>query len=188
MDLLNLIFVACALSMDAFAVSLCKGYSVSKLKLKHYLIVGCYFGGAQTFMVGLGYFIGKGFDSFVSEIDHWIAFALLTLIGAKMIKESRENKDLINDADQFGFKVMFALAVATSIDALAVGVSFAFLNVNLSLALFLIGFITFLLCVFALKIGNQLFGIYFRSKAEFLGGLVLILLGLKILINDLFFA
>ncbi|EKK5707750.1 manganese efflux pump [Campylobacter jejuni] len=186
MDFYSLIFLSCALGMDAFAVSLCKGFSVKKLHLKHYLIVGIYFGGFQALMPTIGYFIGITFASFIASIDHWIAFILLSLIGLKMIKESLENENCDSNANQFGFKTMLALAIATSIDALAVGVSFAFLNVNLLLAIFLIGIITFILCIIALKIGNK-FGIYLKNKAELLSGLVLIILGVKILIEHLFF-
>ncbi|HEH4075945.1 TPA: manganese efflux pump, partial [Campylobacter jejuni] len=167
MDFYSLIFLSCALGMDAFAVSLCKGFSVKKLHLKHYLIVGIYFGGFQALMPTIGYFIGITFASFIASIDHWIAFILLSLIGLKMIKESLENENCDSNANQFGFKTMLSLAIATSIDALAVGVSFAFLNVNLLLAIFLIGIITFILCIIALKIGNK-FGIYLKNKAELL--------------------
>lgn len=186
MDIFSLIFLSIALAMDAFAVSLCKGFSVKKLNIKHYLLVGVYFGGFQALMPLLGYIIGIEFEPFVREIDHWIAFILLAFIGIKMIKESFENKSCENIANEFNFKTMLSLAIATSIDAFAIGVSFAFLQVNLLLALFLIGFITFILCIFALKIGNQ-FGVYLSSKAELLGGGVLILLGIKILIQHLFF-
>ncbi|MCW1359948.1 manganese efflux pump MntP family protein [Campylobacter sp. CCS1377] len=186
MDILSLIFLACALAMDAFAVSLCKGFSVKKLQIRHYLIVSCYFGGFQALMPLIGYFIGISFSDFVKFIDHWIAFILLGLIGAKMIKEALEDESCDTNSNQFGAKIMLGLAIATSIDALAIGVSFAFLKVNLILALLLIGFITFMFCLLALKIGNT-FGIYLKSKAEFFGGAVLILLGFKILIQHLFF-
>ncbi|TKX31854.1 manganese efflux pump MntP [Campylobacter aviculae] len=186
MDYISLIFLSCALAMDAFAVSLCKGFSVKKLNLRHYFIVGIYFGGFQALMPALGYIIGISFASFIASIDHWVAFILLGLIGLKMIKESFESENCDTNANQFGFKIMFALAFATSIDALAVGVSFAFLEVNLSIALLLIGLITFILCTIALKIGNK-FGVFLKNKAEFLGGVVLIVLGIKILIEHLFF-
>lgn len=186
MDIISLCFLACALAMDAFAVSLCKGFSVKNLQVKHYILTGCYFGGFQALMPAIGYIAGENFKSFMQPVDHWIAFVLLSFLGLKMIKEGFENEGCRSDSNQFGFKVMFALAIATSIDALAVGVSFAFLNVNLLLALFLIGFITFIFCVFALKIGNR-FGIYFKRKAEFLGGVVLLFLGFKILIEHLYF-
>ncbi|EAI0690176.1 TPA: manganese efflux pump [Campylobacter coli] len=187
MDLYSLIFLSCALAMDAFAVSLCKGFSVKKLNLRHYVITGAYFGGFQALMPAIGYVIGITFASFIASIDHWIAFVLLSLIGLKMIKESFEDESCDTNSNQFGFKIMFALAIATSIDALAIGVSFAFLKVNLFLALFLIGSITFVLCAVALEIGNK-FGTRFKNKAEFLGGIVLIALGIKILIEHLFFS
>lgn len=186
MSITSLFFLSCALAMDSFAVSLCKGFSVKNLQTKHYILTGCYFGGFQALMPAIGYFAGMSFKPFVQPIDHWIAFILLTFLGIKMIKEGFEDEKSNNNSNQFNFRVMFALSIATSIDALAIGVGFAFLNVNLALALFLIGSITFILCVFALKIGNR-FGIYFKSKAEFLGGSVLILLGFKILIEHLFF-
>lgn len=186
MDITSLFFLSCALAMDSFAVSLCKGFSVKNLQVKHYILTGCYFGGFQALMPAIGYFVGVSFKPFVQAIDHWIAFVLLTFLGIKMIKEGFEDEKCRSDSNQFGFRVMLSLSIATSIDALAVGVSFAFLNVNLALALFLIGSITFIFCVFALKIGNR-FGIYFKSKAEFLGGAVLVFLGFKILIEHLFF-
>ncbi|TQR32470.1 hypothetical protein DMB92_05065 [Campylobacter sp. MIT 99-7217] len=186
MDITSLFILACALSMDAFAVSLCKGFSVERLKFKHYMIVGVYFGGFQALMPVIGYFFGISFASFVEQIDHWIAAILLSIIGLKMIKESRQKEACDTNSNEFGFKIMLGLAVATSIDALAVGVSFAFLKVNLWLCVLFIGVITFIFAGFGLKIGNK-FGIKFKSKAEFLGGLVLVLLGLKILLEHLFF-
>ena len=187
MNFLSLVFLSCALAMDAFAVSLCKGFSVEKLKFKHYALVGIYFGGFQALMCVLGFFVGVNFAFFVASIDHWIAFILLSFIGFKMLKESFQNEGCDKNSNQFNFKTMLALAIATSIDALAVGVSFAFISVNVVLAIFLIGFITFILCVIALKIGNK-FGIFLKNKAEFLGGIILIILGFKILIQDLFFS
>ncbi|MDC7793376.1 manganese efflux pump MntP family protein [Campylobacter coli] len=178
MDFYSLILLSCALAMDAFAVSLCKGFSVKKLNLKHYIITGVYFGGFQALMPAIGYAIGITFASFIASIDHWIAFVLLSLIGLKMIKESFENENCDTNSNQFGFKIMFALAI---------GVSFAFLDVDLFLALFLIGSITFILCAIALELGNK-FGTRFRNKAEFLGGAVLIILGIKILVEHLFFS
>ncbi|EAI3920769.1 manganese efflux pump [Campylobacter upsaliensis] len=177
MNFLELVLLSCALAMDAFAVSLCKGFSVKTLTLRHYLLVGIYFGGFQALMPALGFLIGVSFSSFIQKIDHWIAFILLVFIGFKMIKESYSN--------DFHFKTMLSLAIATSIDALAVGVSFAFLEVSLALALFLIASITFIFCIIALKIGNC-FGTHLKGKAELLGGSVLILLGFKILISHLF--
>ncbi|MBS4235580.1 manganese efflux pump MntP [Campylobacter vulpis] len=186
MSFIELILLSCALAMDAFAVSLCKGFSAKTLTLKHYLIVGIYFGGFQALMPALGFLVGVSFSSFIQKIDHWIAFVLLVFIGFKMMKEGFEKESCPSD-DGFHFKTMLTLAIATSIDALAVGVSFAFLQVSLTLALFLIGGTTFIFCVVALKMGNR-FGVYLKSKAELLGGGVLILLGFKILISHLFWA
>lgn len=193
MGLLSTLFLACALAMDAFAVSLCKGFGAKRLELKHYLIVGAYFGGFQALMPALGYVVGERFAEFVREIDHWIAFVLLAFVGAKMMKESFESPSCENADAQFGFKTMLALAVATSIDALAIGVSFAFVEfhaINVWQAIALIGLITCIICAVGLKIGHKLgfdspFGAKLGKKAEFIGGLVLIFLGVKILSEHL---
>ncbi len=187
MDILSLFLLSCALAMDSFAVSLCKGFSVQRLELKHYIITAGYFGGFAVLMFAIGYVVGVGFEPFVRPVDHWIAFILLTFLGLKMIKESFGEKNCSKNCNEFSPKVMFGLAIATSIDALAVGISFAFLNVNLFLALFLIGLTSSVLCTLALKIGNSFFEICLRSKAGFLGGVLLTLIGLKILIEHLFF-
>lgn len=150
--------LSCALAMDAFAVSLCKSFSVKTLTLRHYFLVGFIL---VALMPALGFLIGVSFSSFIQKIDHWIAFILLVFIGFKMIKESFEKESYSND---FHFKTMLSLAIATSIDALAVGVSFAF-QVSLTLALFLIASITFIFCIIALKIGNC-FGTHLKGKAE----------------------
>ncbi|CAM4145659.1 manganese efflux pump MntP family protein [Campylobacter armoricus] len=184
MDISSLIILSFALAADAFAVSLCKGFSVKELKLKHYLIVGLYFGGFQALMPAVGYILGASFGSFVEKIDHWIAFILLGAIGGKMIQESFKNDSCKEDSNLFDFKTMIALGIATSIDALAVGVSFAFLKVDLFIALLCIGIITFMMCALALKIGNK-FGTYLKSKAEFIGGAILIFLAVKILLEHL---
>lgn len=183
MDLSSLIILACALAMDSFAVSLSKGFSVEKLHLKHYITTGVLFGGFQAVMPVIGFVLGIGFASFIAKIDHWVAFGLLSFLGVKMLKESFAEKTC--DNNHFDLTTMLALAFATSIDALAVGVSFAFLQVNLILAVILIGFITCIFCIFALKIGNS-FGLYLQNKAEFAGGVILILLGFKILLEHLF--
>lgn len=146
----ELFILAVGLSMDAFAVSVCKGLSVKKLRPKHMLIAGLYFGGFQALMPLIGYFLGVQFQSLIQDFDHWIAFVLLSLIGANMIKESRESADELNDS--FGVKAMLPLAVATSIDALAVGVTFAFLQVNIVSAVSFIGVTTFILS--AVEIGR----------------------------------
>ena len=185
MSIIELFILALGLSMDAFAVSICKGLSVPKLQAKHCLICGVYFGGFQALMPLIGWALGIRFQSLITNIDHWIAFVLLAAIGANMIKESFSKEDECPDAS-FGFKAMLTLAVATSIDALAVGVTFAFLDVNIIPAVLLIGATTFVCSAVGVKIGN-VFGNRFQSKAEFCGGLVLIAIGLKILIEHLFF-
>lgn len=180
MGIWEIFIIAVGLSMDAFAVSICKGLSVKKLKLKHALIAGLYFGGFQMGMPLIGYFLGKQFEWLIIGIDHWIAFVLLGLIGANMIKESFEKDEELNA--KFNPKTMLPLAVATSIDALAVGVTFACLRVEIISAASLIGVTTFLLSAIGVKIGN-VFGCKFESKAKFAGGLVLVLIGTKILLE-----
>ena len=185
MSIIELFILAVGLSMDAFAVSVCKGLSVRRLKPRHALIAGAWFGGFQALMPLLGWALGRQFESFIKSIDHWIAFALLGIIGANMIRESLKKEDEeLNDS--FSFKVMLPLAIATSIDALAVGVTFAFLSVSIAPAILLIGITTFALSAAGIKIGN-VFGAKYKSKAEFAGGVILILLGIKILIEHLFF-
>ena len=190
MGLLSVIFLAFALSMDAFAVSLCKGFVAKRLEFRHYLIVGAYFGGFQALMPALGYLLGVAFAHFVAQIDHYIAFVLLALVGAKMMKESFGSASCDTTNRHFGFKTMLVLAVATSIDALAVGVSFAFVefsSISIWLAVALIGLITFFVCVLGVQIGHKLAhrAAFLGKKAEFIGGVVLVLLGVKILAEHL---
>ena len=185
MGLAELFVIAVGLSMDAFAVSVCKGLSVPKMKLSHALTCGVYFGGFQGLMPLIGYLLGSQFEEAIVSIDHWVAFVLLGLIGFNMIKESREEGCETMDSS-FGVKAMIPLAVATSIDALAVGVTFAFLRVNIFWAVLFIGVITFTLSSIGVKVGN-VFGVRFKSKAEFAGGLILILMGTKILLEHLGF-
>ena len=168
--------------MDAFAVSVCKGLSVQKVKPKHYLIVAAYFGGFQALMPLLGYLLGVRFEAMVANVDHWIAFVLLGLIGANMGRESRAGEEKLDDS--FTVSTMLILAVATSIDALAIGVTFAFLGVNIVEAIILIGITTGIISGVGLKIGN-VFGSRYKSKAEMAGGIVLILMGIKILVQHL---
>lgn len=168
--------------MDAFAVSVCKGLSVQKVKPKHYLTVAAYFGGFQTLMPLLGYLLGVRFEAMVANVDHWIAFVLLGLIGANMVRESRAGEEKLDDS--FTVSTMLLLAVATSIDALAIGVTFAFLGVNIVEAIILIGITTGIISGVGLKIGN-VFGSRYKSKAEMAGGIVLILMGIKILVQHL---
>ena len=183
MGVLELLLLSIGLAMDAFAVSICKGISMKKMNWKKAIIIGLYFGGFQALMPTLGYFLGTAFQSLITSVDHWIAFVLLGIIGGEMIKESFEI-DSENQNDDVSFKTMIILAIATSIDALAVGITFAFLNVNLVLAVSLIGIITFILAVAGTKIGNR-FGDKYEKKAEFVGGVILILLGVKILLEHL---
>ena len=182
MSLLDLFILAIGLSMDAMAVAICKGLSVQKLKFRHAIITGLYFGGFQAGMPLIGYFLGRQFSTYIESIDHWIAFVLLALIGGNMIKESFDQAEECNCS--FCPKAMIPMAIATSIDALAVGVTFAFLNVTIVPAVSFIGVITFALSAVGVYIGH-LFGAKFKSKAELLGGIVLILMGLRILLEHL---
>ncbi len=187
MNFVELLIIAIGLSMDAFAVSIGKGLSLKKIKLSHALKVGLWFGGFQALMPLMGYLLGSTFADIVSAFDHWVAFVLLTLIGGNMIKESvAKDADDCNcskkENDGFGFSTMFTLAIATSIDALAVGVTFAFFKVAIILAIITIGITTFLFSIVGLKIGN-IFGCKYKSHAELFGGVILILIGLKILIE-----
>lgn len=182
MSLWELFIIAVGLSMDAFAVSICKGLSVKRVQPRHVITTGLYFGGFQALMPLIGYFLGRQFQSLITSVDHWIAFVLLALIGANMIRESRGEDENLNDS--FSFKTMLPLAVATSIDALAVGITFAFLKVDIGPAVLFIGITTFVLSAVGLKIGN-VFGAKYKARAEFFGGIVLILMGLKILLDHL---
>lgn len=182
MSIVDLFLIAVGLSMDAFAVAVCKGLSVKRANLKQSLIVGLYFGGFQAVMPLIGYLIGSNFADYIEKFDHWIAFALLAIIGINMMRESKEEGEELDAS--FGPKAMLPMAVATSIDALAVGVSFAFMKVQIGWAVSFIGVITFTLSAIGVKIGN-LFGAKYKSKAELFGGIVLIALGIKILIEHL---
>ena len=182
MGFVELLLVAVGLSMDAFAVSVCKGLSVKKVGVKHAALAGLYFGGFQFLMPVIGYLLGFRFENIIQNVDHWIAFVLLVFIGGNMIKESFSKAEEMND--DFGIKTMLIMAVATSIDALAVGITFAFLNVSILPASALIGVTTFLLSFAGIYIGN-VFGACYKSKAELAGGVILILIGLKILLEHL---
>ena len=183
MGIIELIVLSIGLAMDAFAVSICKGLSMPRMKWKNAIIIGAYFGYFQALMPALGYLLGFNFQDRISNIDHWVAFILLGVIGINMIKETiSKDNDVHNDSVKF--KDMIVLAIATSIDALAVGITFAFLNVNLILAISLIGIITFIISVLGVKVGN-IFGDKYEKKAELMGGIILILLGIKILLEHL---
>lgn len=183
MGLVELFVLAVGLSMDAFAVSICKGLSLGKIRVKHMCIAGAWFGGFQALMPLIGYYLGSVFSHIITTYDHWIAFVLLAIIGGNMIKESLDKDEEKADASM-SVKSMFLLAVATSIDALAVGVTFAFLDVNIIPAVSFIGIITFICSALGVKIGS-IFGTKYKSKAEFFGGAVLIIIGLKILLEGL---
>ena len=185
MGLIELFLIAVGLSMDAFAVSVCKGLAMPKCTFKKAAIVGLWFGGFQALMPAIGYILGAQFQEAIASIDHWIAFVLLALIGGNMIHEALDNDEEEADAS-LDVKTMFLLAVATSIDALAIGITFAFLKVNIIPAVCFIGIVTFIISFAGVKIGN-VFGARYKNKAEIVGGGILILLGLKILLEHLGF-
>lgn len=186
MSLLSLFFLAVGLSMDAFAVAICKGLATQKVTVGKAVTVGLWFGSFQALMPAIGYLVGYRFQAKITAIDHWIAFLLLLIIGGSMIRESF-SKEETEENDSLAFKEMLLLAIATSIDALAVGITFAFLpDVPVLPAVAFIGIITFLLSAFGMKVGN-VFGTRYKSKAELAGGIILILIGSKILIEHLFF-
>lgn len=183
MNILELLLLAAGLSMDAFAVSVCKGLSMQKMSLKNAYIIGLWFGGFQALMPLLGYILGTNFQEQIESIDHWIAFGLLAIIGGNMIRESLSRQEDVVDASVRA-KDMLVLAVATSIDALAVGISLACIRVKIIPAITCIGVVTFGLSVIGVKVGT-VFGTKYKSRAEFIGGLILVLLGVKILIGHL---
>ena len=183
MDIWTLFILAVGVSMDAFAVSICKGLAMQKVKVRHAVTAGVWFGGFQALMPVIGYFLGIQFQEYITAYDHWIAFGLLLIIGGNMIKEALSNEEECADASM-AFGKMLVLAIATSIDALALGVTFAFLQVDIWKAVAFIGVVTFSFSVAGIKIGN-VFGAKYKSKAEFAGGLILVLLGVKILLEHL---
>ena len=186
MSILELFLIAVGLSMDAFAVSVCKGLATQQLRWRHYLIIGAWFGGFQALMPSIGYLLGSTFESYITAVDHWVAFFLLCLIGGSMVKEAlSKDGEAGADNSSFAFRNMLLLAVATSIDALAVGITFALLpGVNIAAAVSFIGATTFLLSAAGLKAGN-IFGLRYKSRAELTGGILLILMGGKILLEHL---
>ena len=187
MDLISLISISIALSMDAFSVSICKGLATKKFSLKTALLCGLWFGGFQALMPLIGYFLGAQFEHFITNIDHWIAFGLLAIIGVNMIREALcedEERQEDSSCGCTGFKTMLMMAIATSIDALAVGVTFAFLKVNIWKSVLLIGITTFIFSFCGVKIGN-IFGSRYSKISEIAGGTILIILGIKILIEHM---
>jgi putative Mn2+ efflux pump MntP len=182
MNLTELLIIAVGVSMDAFAVSICKGLSVGRIRPRHACLTALWFGGFQALMPLIGYFLGISFADFVSNVDHWIAFVLLGLIGGNMLKESFGRDENCGLDPDFSFRTMLTMAVATSIDALAVGVTLAFLKVNVFVAVLIIGVMTGLFSAAGVYIGNM-FGCRYKSKAEFAGGLILIIMGIRILLE-----
>lgn len=185
MGIVELFLIAVGLSMDAFAVAVCKGLAMKKCTWTKAGIVGLYFGVFQAGMPLIGYVLGVQFKDFITSIDHWIAFILLGIIGFNMVRESRE-EECETASEALDVKTMIGLAVATSIDALAIGVTFAFLQVKIVPAVSFIGVTTFIISVAGVKIGN-IFGAKYKSKAELAGGIILILMGVKILLEHLGF-
>ncbi|WP_455685017.1 manganese efflux pump MntP [Thomasclavelia sp.] len=186
MSFLEISLIGVGLAMDAFAVSICKGLAMKKMSYQKAIIIALFFGGFQALMPALGYILGTAFASKIAAIDHWIAFILLGLIGINMIKEalSKDEDECLDDTLHFGDLIM--LSIATSVDALAVGITFAFFNVSIVLSTTVIGIITFIICVIGVKVGN-VFGEKYKSKAELAGGVLLIIMGCKILMDHLFF-
>lgn len=185
MGTFELILTAVALSMDAFAVAVCKGLSTCRVKMKHMLITGLWFGGFQALMPLIGYLLGSTFASYIEPVDHWVAFALLALLGINMVKEALTGGDECDCTDaSFAVKVMFVMAIATSVDALAAGIALAMDDANIWIAISSIGVITFLLSAIGVRFG-AVFGAKNKKYAELAGGVVLFLMGLKILLEHL---
>ena len=184
MTFFELFLIGIGLSMDAFAVSICKGLSMQKIDKKYMLCIALFFGGFQALMPLLGYALGSRFSGYIERFGHWIAFVLLAFIGFHMIRESREEAEEEKPYTGINFKELFILAVATSIDALAVGVTFAFLQVNIVPAIVIIGCTTFVISLAGVYVGN-VFGARYKSRAELTGGVILVLIGLKILLEHL---
>ena len=186
MGIVEIFLIGVGLSMDAFAVAVCKGLNMRKVNKLHCLIIALFFGGFQALMPLVGWALGRQFEQYITSVDHWIAFALLAFLGGKMIFEAlkKEEDDEVRRDDKLDIKELFLMAVATSIDALAVGITFAFLNVNIFQAITVIGCTTFVLACVGVFIGN-IFGSKYKSKAELLGGVILILIGVKILLEHL---
>jgi putative Mn2+ efflux pump MntP len=183
MSFIEILLIGISLAADAFAVSVCKGLSLKKFDIKKGLIVGIYFGIFQGLMPVIGYLLGTTFKDLITNIDHWIAFVLLGTIGANMIREALSyNEETCND--KVDFKTMFPLSIATSIDALAIGITFSFLKTNIIISSIIITTTTFILSILGVIIGHK-FGTKYKSKAEFIGGLILIIMGIKILLEHL---
>ena len=186
--IITLLLMGVGLAMDAFAVSICKGLSMKKVKWQHSVVIGLFFGGFQALMPFIGWLLGSQFEQYITKIDHWIAFILLGIIGGKMlyeaIKGDEEECDCCKNMEKLDLKELFILAIATSIDALAVGITFAFLKYPVVKAVTIIGVVTFVISLAGVYIGN-FFGSRFKKKAEIAGGVILIGIGLKILLEHL---
>ena len=183
MGAIEILLISIGLAMDAFAVSVCKGLAMKKMSWKKAIIIGLYFGIFQAVMPVIGYFLGTTFERFITNVDHWVAFILLVGIGINMVKEAFD-KESENRNDNVDVKTMLVLSIATSIDALAIGITFACLKIHIVMPVITIGLITFIISVIGVKIGNR-FGDKYEKKAEIMGGVILILLGIKILLEHL---
>lgn len=186
MGIIEFFLIGVGLSMDAFAVSVCKGLNMRKINKAHCFVIALFFGGFQAIMPLTGWLLGRQFEQYITAIDHWIAFGLLVLLGVKMIVDAckAEEEEIHKTESKLDLKELFVMAVATSIDALAVGITFAFLNVNIVLAITIIGCTTFVLSIVGVFVGN-IFGSRYKNRAEIAGGIILILIGIKILIEHL---
>lgn len=186
MGIIELLLIGVGLSMDAFAVSVCKGLNMRKVNKLHCFVIALFFGGFQAIMPLIGWMLGRQFEQYITAVDHWIAFVLLTFLGIKMILDACkvEEEEICKTESSLNLKELFVMAVATSIDALAVGITFAFLKVNIVLAISIIGCTTFVLCIGGVFVGN-IFGSRYKNKAEIAGGVILVLIGVKILVEHL---
>lgn len=183
MGAIEILLISIGLAMDAFAVSVCKGLAMKKMSWKKAIIIGLYFGIFQAVMPVIGYFLGTTFERFITNVDHWVAFILLVGIGINMVKEAFD-RESENRNDNVDVKTMLVLSIATSIDALAIGITFACLKIHIVMPVITIGLITFIISIIGVKIGNR-FGDKYEKKAEIMGGVILILLGIKILLEHL---
>ena len=184
MEFLELLLLGVGLSMDAFAVAICKGLKMPKLNYKQTALIALFFGGFQALMPLIGWLLGTQFEKYITEFDHWIAFGLLLFIGGKMIWEAVKGGEEDEDDGKFDIKELFLMAIATSIDALAVGITFAFLNTDIWSSITIIGCTTFVISAFGVFVGHK-FGAKYKTKAEIAGGIILILIGVKILLEHL---
>lgn len=187
MGIVELLLIGIGLSMDAFAVAICKGLNMKKINKVHCFVIALFFGGFQALMPFIGWLLGKQFEVYITSVDHWIAFVLLALIGGNMVRESMEKDEEEKGEEcpqKLNVKELFLLAIATSIDALAVGITFAFLQVRIVPAITIIGITTFVISIIGVFVGN-IFGSKYKNKAELAGGIILILIGLKILLEHL---